>query len=205
MSTRTGCWTSSWPSKPRTAWGVLLGTGGGGLAPPVSYAVGAQPVAVAVGRVDEDSLLDIVAANSGADTVSVLLVSRAAVSARARITSSGRGPVPWRSATSMGMDGSISATAHQDLGRVSVLLNQGAGSFGEKKSYWVGSPDFVTFVDLNSDQDLDLVAVRDVHSIGVLLGQAGGAFGAVKPYHVASVPQQIATGDIDGDGSRTSQ
>jgi hypothetical protein len=52
---------------------VLLGRGDGTFLPAVTYEVGRDPVAVAVGDFSHDGNLDIVTANSADNTVSVLL------------------------------------------------------------------------------------------------------------------------------------
>ena len=51
---------------------ILLG-GGGGFALPVTYATGANPMSVAVGDFNGDGAPDLVVANNGRGTASVLL------------------------------------------------------------------------------------------------------------------------------------
>jgi len=52
---------------------VLLGTGSGSFQPPAAFPVGSAPVGVAVGDFNGDGFLDIAAANSNKNSVSVLL------------------------------------------------------------------------------------------------------------------------------------
>jgi len=53
--------------------GVLLNTGNGAFAAPVTYAVGQSPWALAVGDFNGDGHLDLVVANANDNTVSVLI------------------------------------------------------------------------------------------------------------------------------------
>jgi glucose/arabinose dehydrogenase len=55
---------------------VLLGTGTGGLLPPIAYLVGQTPFSVAAGRFDGDRRLDLATANWDSRNVSVLLGRR---------------------------------------------------------------------------------------------------------------------------------
>ena len=52
---------------------ILLGDGHGRFQSPIACAVGARPCSVAVGDFNGDTRQDLVVANSGANTVSVLL------------------------------------------------------------------------------------------------------------------------------------
>jgi hypothetical protein len=51
---------------------VLLGLGGGSLAPAVSFPTGLSPAALATGDLDGDGFVDAVVGNSGDDTLTVL-------------------------------------------------------------------------------------------------------------------------------------
>jgi len=57
---------------------VLLGTGGGSFGPKTDFATGSGPYSVAIGDLDGDGRPDLAAANSGSNTVSVLLARTAA-------------------------------------------------------------------------------------------------------------------------------
>ena len=52
---------------------VLMGNGNGTFQPPEVYAVGLDPVAVALGDFNKDGYPDIITANNGGNSVSVLL------------------------------------------------------------------------------------------------------------------------------------
>jgi hypothetical protein len=60
------------PSSGLASVSVVLGNGDGSFQAPVSYAVGFNPKAVAVGDLDGDGDLDLITGNYGSDTVSVV-------------------------------------------------------------------------------------------------------------------------------------
>jgi cysteine-rich repeat protein len=76
---------------PNTA-SVLLGTGNGSFGPALSVVAGDQP-AIALGDIDRDGRLDLVAANPGEDAVSVLLGTGDGHFGARRSFPTGQGPV----------------------------------------------------------------------------------------------------------------
>ena len=141
---------------------VLLNNGNGTFAAPVQYgAVG--PWSVAIVDLDGDGDLDLAAAN----------------------------------------------TENFAGDSVSVLLNNGDGTFALGADYAVGSaPLFVTVGDVDGDGDQDLVTADlgtsgDAGGTGfvsVLLNNGDGTFAAPTAYNVLRTPRQVALGDLDGDG-----
>ena len=103
-------------------------------------------------------------------------------------------------------DGKIDlAVAARDSNVVSVLLNQGNGTFAPAASYPVGSqPTAVTAADLNGDGKPDLIAAGGDNSpddtVSVLMNQGNGTFATQTTYVVGWVPQSIVATDLNGDG-----
>jgi hypothetical protein len=91
--------------------------------------------------------------------------------------------------------------------RISVLLNNGNGSFRARRDYETGWIYSVTIGDLNGDRKPDLV----VGSVGgypsVLLNRGDGSFQAMLEYRVeaklkynSAGGEWAAIGDLNGDG-----
>jgi hypothetical protein len=111
-------------------------------------------------------------------------------------------------------DGDVDLAVANDLnilppsnlaGTVSVLLNQGNGTFAAPVFHvvgdWTSSAYDLTNADLNGDGRVDLVAANDNNDyIAVLLNQGGGAFAPYKKYPVAGGPYQVVATDLDEDG-----
>lgn len=91
-------------------------------------------------------------------------------------------------------------TTNPGDGSVSVLLNNGNGTFSGPTSFsaW-GSPVSVTVADLNGDGKPDLVTANTGDTISVLPGNGNGNFGNAYSFTVGSGPAAVATGDFNGD------
>ncbi len=88
---------------------------------------------------------------------------------------------------------------------VSVLLGNGAGSFGAATNFPVGDENrWVAVGDFDGDLKPDLaVAVAsgntNYNSIGVLRGNGVGGFGAATYFPVGMCPVSVAVGDVNGN------
>jgi FG-GAP-like repeat/FG-GAP repeat len=89
--------------------------------------------------------------------------------------------------------------------KVSVLLNQGNGTFGPETTYpGLGKAAYaVIAADLNGDGFPDIVQIPEEFNTGgavVLLNHGDGTFGAPVLYPVKPVPTAVAAADLNGDG-----
>ncbi len=85
---------------------------------------------------------------------------------------------------------------------VSVLLNNGNGTFAPGVDYAVGDgPSSVFISDLDRDGDNDLaVANQNSGTVSVLLNNGDGTFVSGGDYGVGSGPESVFSADLDGDG-----
>jgi hypothetical protein len=99
-------------------------------------------------------------------------------------------------------DGSVDlAAANESSDSVSVLLNNGDGTFQPAVSYGVGTaPQCIAMARLDADQHGDLVVSNSLSdSISVLLNSGSGTFAAAVNYAAGSKPWDVAAADFDGD------
>lgn len=97
----------------------------------------------------------------------------------------------------------IAATYLED-NTVQVLLGNGGSNFKPASVYPVGKqPYWVVAADLNNDGYADLLTANTTDgTISVLMNKADGSgnFDAAVSYPVGTLPYQLATGDVNGDG-----
>jgi len=83
---------------------------------------------------------------------------------------------------------------------ISVLLNNGNGTFGAATNFNVGTtPDSAVAADLDGDGDLD-IAVTTSNSVSILFNNGSGGFGTPFGWAAGSDPSGITAGDFDNDG-----
>ena len=93
-------------------------------------------------------------------------------------------------------------TANYNSDDLSVLMNQGDGTFADDALYGAGNgPRAVSLGDLDGDGDLDLaLANTSGDDVSVLLNQGDGSFVDDVIYGAGDAPDGIGLGDLDGDG-----
>lgn len=193
---------------------VLIGNGDGTFKPPVDYATGSEPGAVAVADLNHDGKLDIVAANFGqfaGNTVSVLLGNGdGTFKPQVQYTTSA-GPLSVIVADLNG-DGKLDLAVDCSCGNgspcgypgaVSILLGNGDGTFAAHVDYDVSAfPYTVSSGDFNGDGKLDLlIPDLDTGQVSLLLGNGDGTFSPAVIYGPTGIsPVGVAPGDFNGNG-----
>lgn len=181
-------------------------------APGSPFAVGNGPADVAVGDVNGDGKLDIVTANAGGNSVTILLGDGRGGFRNAPGTPLSAGPKPHRVALGdFDRDGrSDLAVTEHDGNDVRVLLADGRRGFvpapgSPFPALQGGTPHNhgLAAVDVNGDGLLDLTtANQNDNSVSVLLGDRERGFvqAAGSPFNVGGSPYPQALADLNGDG-----
>ncbi len=146
--------------------------------------------------------LDVVTANSGSGTISVLL-GNGDGSFQAPVTYTvGSSPVAVAIGDLNGDGIPDIAVANQSSNTVSILYGNGDGTFQSAVSVTVGSsPDGLAIADLDGQHGNDLVVSNyGGNNVSVLLNKGGGSFATAVNYTVGSNPAGLAIADLNGDG-----
>lgn len=169
--------------------------------PPIGHGLIDFPQSLATGDFDRDGLIDLVTANDGSNSISVL-----------RGQSNGRFAAPVNTAigstsASSAMPGDINRDGILDLvlatpQDVKVLIGAGDGTFLAPATYAAGSePNDVVLADFDQDGNVDMAVANAASSVtSVLLGIAGGTFHPAVNYRTGT-SHTVATGDLNGDGT----
>jgi hypothetical protein len=194
---------------------VLLNNGNGTFAPKVDYPTGTVPSSVTAVDLNDDSRPDIVVSNAGSDTVSVLLNNGGGTFAPRMDYSTGTRPESVVAAD-------LNGDSHPDIivanyynpdnsSTVSVLLNNGNGTFAAKVDYPTGIWSIsVAAADLNGDSYPDIVVANfsrmsptpvGSDTVNVLLNNGNGTFAPKVAYPTGHGPISVATADLNGDSS----
>lgn len=181
---------------------VLLNDGTGTLKPSKSFAVGNSPRALAATDLNGDGNRDLAVTNFDSGNVSVLMGKGGGDFNGPAII-----PVFSNPAQSLAV-GDFNSDGHQDLaaganGRTSILLSNGAGGFNRVADVGFGTGAFVSTLDLDNNDKLDLLIVDGTfnNQLSSLLGLGDGTFAPRRFFPVGGeAPISIATGDFNRDG-----
>ena len=201
---------------------VLLNTTAPGASTPSfaaqrAFPTGAYPRSVAVADVNGDGKPDLIVANQGSNTVSVLLNTTAPgaiiPSFAAQLTfATGSYPESVTAADVNGDGKPDLSVANYGSNTVSVLLNTTAPgattpSFAAQTTFATGSaPHFLAAADINGDGKPDLIVANDgSYSVSVLLnttalGATTPSFAAQQTFATGSHPTSVSATDVNGDG-----
>jgi Bacterial Ig-like domain (group 3)/FG-GAP-like repeat len=188
-----------------TLWlfGASLGSAGGFTAY-ANYSAGTSPHSVAVGDFNGDGVPDLVVANYGSNSVSVLLGKGNGSFGNATDYAAGAYPISV-AVGDFNKDGFLDVAVadnnnNQAPGSLSILLGKGDGTLQAPVSYGSqGSPYFVAVADLNGDGILDAVVANHGAEVAVYLGNGNGTFAPAEFYPAGGNPQSVAIADFNGD------
>jgi len=181
------------------------------------FATGSLPDSVTAADVNGDGKPDLIVANHGGNTVSVLLDTTAPGAATPSFATqqpfaTGSIPISVTAADVNGDGKPDPIVANANSNTVSVLLNTTAPgaatpSFAVQQTFATGSqPLAVTAADINGDGKPDLIAANFVdNTVSVLLditapGAATLTFTIQQPFATGSQPIAVTAADVNGDG-----
>jgi hypothetical protein len=185
---------------------IFLGYGNGTFATMMAYSTGkgSNPWWIALADVNNDNRLDIVSANTGSDTIGILLGNGDGTFLTVITYSTGINSMPRSVAI-----GDINSDNHLDIvvanwnGSVIIFLGHGNGIFTFMTTYSVGGNLFsLALADFSSDNHLDIViANTKAGNVIVFLGYGNGTFASQTTYSTGSTstPYYVVVADFNND------
>ena len=184
---------------------VLINTGVGLYADPVTYSLPSSPQTVGIADINGDSHPDVVVAgglSSGYGRVFVLMNNGDGTLAA---------PVSYDQPTGardlalgdVNGDGRPDVvTANAAGNQVAVMLTNADGTLGSATTYAAGTnPTGVAIADLTGDGHSDIVAANyKSNTVSVFAGDGSGGFATQVSYPANTEPFAVAAGDFNGDG-----
>jgi len=165
-----------------------------------TYEVGNTPSSVAIADLNDDGIADMVVANYGDSTITILFGAGDGSFGDATNYAVGVNPNSVAIGDFNGDGIADLAVANVNDNTVSILLGSGYGNFDEKTDFDVGSnPYSIAIGDFNGDGKADLAATNCADTLSISLGNGDGTFGVASSYAVGSFAMSIAVGDINGD------
>jgi hypothetical protein len=189
-----------------TGTDVLLGNGDGTFASAVLYSAGASGIAAA--DMNNDGKLDLIVTGPPGNDVSVLIGKGDGTFKTTPISTPVSGNIAGSIVVAdLNGDGKLDVAMSGGWTGVLVLLGNGLGGF-KSPSYAYGNAQGESFLgllvgDYNLDGKPDLAAVSYIEtgeSFSILTNNGDGTFGSESDLLAGYGPQQVVTGDFNGDG-----
>lgn len=196
---------------------TLAGNTNLSFAAPQDFTAGDSPVAVVAADLNGDGLPDLIVANNGDSTVTVLINTTTPGSSTVTFAApqqfaTGSGPYALAVADINGDGLPDVIVANENDNTVSILINSTpvdspTASFVPQQTFATGGMPFsVAAADLNGDGVVDLaVANYGDNTVSVLLnttvvGSTTASFTAQQAFAAGNIPMAVNTVDLNGDG-----
>jgi hypothetical protein len=188
------------------------------LATKVDFTTGSGPIGAAIGDIDKDGKADIVVANFGANTISILrntsvsgIINSSSFAAKVDFPDAINHPYGIALGDIDGDGKTDVVVPNQASANVSVYRNLStpgsitSGSLATKVDFVTGSQPYSAAVgDIDGDGKLDIAVANSASSsISILRNTTTGTTLSFSPkvdFTAGTTPYSIAIGDINGDG-----
>ena len=181
---------------------VIWTTNWCGFIPTCYLPVGTNPVSVTTADVNGDGWVDLVGANYGDDTLTVLTNNHSGCFEFCATLHAGG--YPWSvTAADVNKDGWVDLIcANFSDDTLTVLINNGHGGFTIASSPGVGlAPVSVTAADVNKDGWVDLICANfSADTLTVLINNGHGGFAIASSPSVGLAPVSVTAADVNHDG-----
>ncbi|CAF3084775.1 unnamed protein product [Rotaria sp. Silwood2] len=172
-----------------------------------STGTNSNPEAIAAGDFNNDSLLDVVVANSNTNNIGIFLGYGNGTFAPQKTFSTESGSTPFAFVLGDFNNDSLLdvAVANSGTNYVSIFLGYGNGTFTSQKTFSTGNdslPRSIVIGDFNNDNLLDIAVANSYKdNIGIFLGYGDGTFATQRTFSTgnSSLPYSIAVGDFNND------
>lgn len=184
-----------------TTIGVMLGNGDGTFQSAPHYAVGSNPLFLAMGELNGDGRPELVVANSGANDISVLRNNGDGTFKPKTNYLTGTNPQSLAIADFRGVGTNDVVVANQNSSAVSFLRGNGDGTIQPATtagSVLIGSS-YVLAGDFNNDHKLDIAALA-LLGLSVFPGNGNGTFQSAATTSGPTELDQMVEADFNGDG-----
>ncbi len=182
---------------------ILINDGEGVFTKENDYETGDGPRSIFLGDVDGDLDIDCVFGNYFDDTVSVIKNNGDATFASKVDYDIGKGPFSiFLADVGEDTNGDLDLVmTDEQSSSVSVMENDGTGSFSNRNSYSVGNkPKGVFLADVNDDGYSDIACVNWADStVSILINDQDGTFKKHVEYATGDGPRAVSLNDLDGD------
>jgi FG-GAP-like repeat/PASTA domain len=198
--------TGSGEADPPGVVSVLINNGNGTFKANVDYTVGNYPSDLALADIDADGRLDLLTANYGGNTMSVLRNLGGTFAARVDY------PIARRPSglalADLDRDGDVDVATVGDydaaIGSLVIRYNNGHGGFTKSAARPVGRGVVgITAADLNGDRAPELVTANFAPwSLSILVSRGVSGFAPHRDYYVYREPVAVAAADLNADGKQ---